>query len=104
MYFVEKAGTRIDSNLAKRAVEPNHRGEKSLCNPASLRDLLKKPLMNQVEELRHDCERGDIALVQSAQEFGGVEGFKIDNPRALDQGKEEIRHLRQNVEERQHPE
>ena len=60
--------------------------------------------MDQIVELRHDRERRDVALAQSAHEFGGVERFQIDDARSLHQREQQIGHLRQHVKERQHAE
>ena len=64
---------------------------------ASLRDLLKKALVNQVEELRHDGKRRDIAFAQSPQQFCGIESLQVDDSRTLDQRQKQVGHLRQNV-------
>ena len=60
--------------------------------------------MDQIEELWHDAKGSDVALLQSAQQFGGVQCFQIDNTRAIEQRQKEIRHLRQNVKHRQNSE
>ena len=69
---------------------------------ATLRDFLEDAFVNQVIKLRDNRERGDVALAQSAQKFGGVKRFEIYNARAFHQRQQQIRHLRQHVEERQH--
>ena len=54
--------------------------------------------MNQVKKLRNDGEGGDIAIAQRTQQFSRVQGFEIDDARAFHQWKEQIGHLRENVE------
>ena len=68
---------------------------------AALLDLLEDALVNQIEKLRHDGESRDVALLQRLQQFGGVEGFQVYDSRSLDQRQEQVRHLRQHVEQGQ---
>ena len=94
----------VDADLAQRAIERHHAGENLLRDRAALRDFLEDALVNQIVKLRHDGKRGDVALAQRSQQFGRVERFQIDDARSLDQRQQQVRHLRQNVEERQHAE
>ena len=58
--------------------------------------------MNQIEKLRDDGKRRDVALAQSPHQFGRVQGLQVDDARTLDQREQEICHLRQNVKQGQH--
>jgi len=40
--------------------------------------------VNQVEKLGHDAEHGDIAFLQGAQQFGGVERFQVYDARPVE--------------------
>ena len=71
---------------------------------ASLRDFLKDSLVDQIEELRHHGERGDVALAQGPQQFGRIQSFQINDARAFHQRQKQIRHLRQHVKHGQHTE
>ena len=72
-------GPALMPTLRSSTIERKHAGEKFLRERAALRDFLEDALVNQVEELRHDCECGDVALIQSPQQFGGVQRFQIDD-------------------------
>src|SRR5581483_3095616 len=67
---------------------------------AALFDFVKDALVNQVIELRHDCEGGDVALLQRLHQFGGVEGFEIEDARSLHEGKQHVRHQGEDVKQR----
>ena len=60
--------------------------------------------MDQVKKLRNHGKNSDLALVEGAQQFRGVQSFQIDHARALHQRQQEIRHLRKHVKEREHAE
>ena len=45
-----------------------------------------------------------LRSLQRPQKFGGVQRFEINHARTLDQGQQQIRHLRQHVKHGQHAE
>ena len=49
---------------------------------AFLLHLALNAVVDEVEELRYAAEDGDVALLQGAQEFGGVERFDEDDAHA----------------------
>ena len=102
MHFAEKEWSRVDSQLAQRAVESHQTPEHRLRTRSAFGKLLKNPVVNQVEKLRHDGKNCDVSFVQGPQKFGCIQRLQIHYSRALDQRKHEVRHLRQNVEHRQH--
>ncbi len=88
----------IEFEAAQEAVHLHERTENRLGDAAALADLFEDALVNQVEELRDDGECGDLPLLESAQEFGGVQCFEIHDTRAFDQRQHQVCHLRQHVE------
>ena len=102
MHFAEQDRTRVDPHPPQCVVQHNHRAENLLRNRASFRDFLKKTFVNQIKKLRHYRERGDVALVQSPQQLGGIQRFQVDDTRSLDQRQQQICHLRQHVKQGQH--
>ena len=60
--------------------------------------------MDQIEKLGDNRKCSDVALLQCAKKFGGVQRFEVHHSRALHQGKQKIRHLRQHMEHGEHTE
>ncbi len=58
--------------------------------------------MDEIEELRNAAEDGDAALTQRDHQLLRVQRIEKDNLAAIAQRQENIDHLRQHVEERQH--
>ena len=100
MHFTEQNRPRVHPDFSQSTVERNHAGKDFPGKCAALLDLLEDAFVNQVIKLRNDSKCGDVALAESSQQFGGVEGLKVDDARALDERQQEICHLRQNVEQR----
>ena len=67
-------------------------------------DLVRHALVNQVEELRHAGEERHLPLGEAAEQFGRVQRLEEDHARPDGEGQQQVGHLRQGVEERQHAE
>jgi hypothetical protein len=51
-----------------------------------------------------NAKRGNVAFLQSAQEFGSVQSLEIDDAGTVEQRQEEIRHLGEDVKHRENAE
>ena len=87
----------VNSNAAQPTVERHQRARQSQRDLATLVQLFDNFFVNQVVELGHHAKRGDVAFPQSAQQFGRVQRFEVDDARAVKQGQEKVRHLREHV-------
>src|SRR5580765_6794987 len=88
MDLAKEDGACVDADFPQGTIQQYHDGKDLLRNRAALLDFLKDSLVDQVEELRHDGESGDVALLQRLQQFGSVESLQIDDARSLDQRQE----------------
>ena len=100
--LAEKDAAGVESDRAQAAIERHQSLQRPARHFAALGDFLEDALVNQVEKLRHHGKNRDLALVERAQQFGSVQRFQIDDPGALHQRQQKIRHLGEHVEERQH--
>src|SRR6266404_8422478 len=102
--FAEKDSASVASNRAQAAI---HRHQGLQCQArdfAAFGYFLKDALVNEVEKLRYHGKNRDLPFVERAQQLGGVQRFQIDDPRSFHQRQQEIGHLGEHMEERQHPE
>ena len=74
----------VDSNSPQRAVERHQRPHQPQRELAALVQFFENAFVNQVEKLRHNAKGGDVAFLQSAQQFGGVERLQVDNARTVE--------------------
>ena len=88
----------LSPNLRRKPVHAHQVAQHRLGDSPALGDFFKDALVDQVEELRHHGEDGDLALLQRPQQFGGVQRFEVDHARAFHQRQQQVRHLRQHVE------
>ncbi len=102
--FAEEDAAGVESDGAQAAIERHQGFQRPARHLAALGDFLEDALVNQVEKLRHHGKNRDLALVERAQQFGGVQRFQIDHPRALYQRQQKIGHLGEHVKQRQHAE
>ena len=61
-------------------------------------------LVDQIEELRHACERGHAAFRQRTQQLGRIDRFEEHDARANREREQQIGHLRERMKEREHAE
>src|SRR5581483_7876215 len=66
--------------------------------------LFENTIMNQIEKLRYDAKDSDVSFLKRSEQLGRVERREINSACARDQRQQQIRHLRQNVKQRQHSE
>ena len=69
---------------------------------AALLHLAHDPLVDQIEELRHAREDGDLALGQRPHQLLRAERLEVDDTRAHRERQQQVGELRQRVEQRQH--
>ena len=91
----------VDSEPPQPAVERHQRAHQPQREFAAFVQFLENALVNQVEELGHHGKRGDVAFLQGAQQFGGVQRLQVDDARAIEQRQEKIRHLREDMKHRE---
>jgi hypothetical protein len=89
--------SRVDSDSPQRAVEGHQRVHQRECEFAAFVQFFENAFMDQVEKLGHHTKRSDVAFLQSAQQFGGVQGFEVHHARTVEERQEQIRHLRKHV-------
>ncbi len=95
---------RIHAERAPQsAVQREHRSEQYPERPGPAGEPLEHPLMQQVEELRHHAERGDLPRLQGAHHLGAVQRGQEHHACATGERQEQVGNLGQGVEERQHP-
>ncbi len=58
--------TGVDSHLAQRAIESHQTLKHFLGESSSFFNFLEDALVNQIKELRHNGESGDVTLLQSS--------------------------------------
>ena len=54
--------------------------------------------MDEIEKLWNHGERGDVALAEGAQQFGGIERFQINHASSDDQREQKVGHLGEHME------
>ena len=92
----------VDAHFAQTVIEGHETLKHFPRERSSFFDLLEYPLVNQIKELRHHGEGGNVPLAQSAQKLGRVQSLQVDHARAFHQRQKQIRHLCQHVKHRQH--
>ncbi len=101
--LAEKDAASVESNSAQAAIQRHQSLQRPPRHCAALGYLLEDALVNQVEKLRHHGKNRDLAFVERAQQFGGIQRFQIDDSGSFHQRQQEIGHLGEHVKERQHP-
>ena len=102
VHLAEHRGADVDAGLAQHQVGAHQAAEHLLLQPSALVDLGGDLLVNQIEELRHAREDRDAPLGQGLEQVGGVERFEEDHARAHGKRQQQVGHLRERMEERQH--
>src|SRR5690348_1698651 len=64
--------------------------------------LFENTIVNQVEKLRYDAKDRNVSFLKRSEQLGRVKRREINSACACDQRQQQIRHLRQNVKQRQH--
>ena len=97
----EEDFAEVDAEPAARTLETAQHGAKQGPDDrALLLHFFLNALENEIEELGHAGEDGDAALLQSAQQFGGVHRLEVDDAHADGQGQHDVGHLGERVEQR----
>ncbi len=87
----------VDMDSAQCAVQRHQGAHQRQRELAAFMQFFENALVNQVKKLGHNAKHGDVAFLQSAQQFGGVERFEIDDARAIEQRQEKVGHLREDM-------
>jgi len=96
--------TRIEPYPPERPVGREEHSEHQAHGQARPGHFAGDALVDQIEKLRHACERGHAAFRQRTQQLGRIDRFEEDDARANRERKQQIGHLRERVKEREHAE
>ena len=102
--FLKNTLPRLKPSFLRCGAEGEQDAEDLLREASFFGDLAEDALVDEVEELRDAAEDGDAALAQGESQLLGVERIEKDDLAAVAERQEEIGHLGQHVEERQHAE
>ena len=83
MDLAKQNRTGVNPHLAQCPIDSHQTLKHLLRERPSLLDLLEDALVNQIKELRHHGEGGDIAFAQSSQKLGRVQSFQIHHARTF---------------------
>ena len=105
MHAAKQPRTEVDAHgVAKEAIHPKQRAKGQAFGQARRGDLLGDALVEEVEELRHAAEQRDVALGERSQQLGRVQRLQEDNSGSAREWQQQIGHLREGVEQREHAE
>ena len=93
----------LTPNPPQRQVGRQQAAEGRAGKPAAFLHLSRDALVDQVEELRHAHEDGDVPLGQALEQLGGVERLEVDDAGADGHRQQQVGHLGQRMEQRQDP-
>ena len=104
VHLAEHGRADVDPHGAQRQVGREQRAEQRAGQPPALVHLAGHALVDQIEELRHAGEDGDPALGQRLEQVGRVQRLEIDDAGTDGERQQQVGHLGQGVEQRQHAE
>ena len=100
--LAEEDAPEVDADAAQPEIEREQRPEQDARHQVGLRNLLHHALVNQVEELRHAREDRDLPLRKRLDEIRRVQRLEVDDAGTRRKREQQVRELRERMEQRQH--
>ena len=104
MHSPEEYFAEIDVELAGEGRDGQHCFEERTNKRALLLHLFLNAIEDEVKELWHAGEDGDIALLQGPEQIASVERFEIDDAHGNRERQEQVGHLGERMKKRQNAE
>ena len=101
VHAAEEDLAEVYAEPARKRGDGHHGAKQGTYDRALLLHFFLDAIENEIEELRHAGEDGDVAFLQGAKQFAGVHRLEVDDTHADGQRQHDVGHLGEGVEERE---